>query len=104
MAVKVQTLPPVTVASAGTAVAVGSTAIAVTSLTIQAEDDNTGSLFIGDATVSSTNGLELVPGATAEITADSIGRGQSEEFYINEIYVNATTSGDTARAAAFRRR
>lgn len=104
MSVKVQTLSPVIVASAGTAVQVDSNETPVSSLILQAQDSNTGSLFVGDSTVTSTNGLEVVPGATIEITGDSFGRGQSNEIILSDIYVNATTSGDRARAAAFRQR
>jgi len=102
MAIKIQTLPNIT--GIGTAPQVNPNHIAVTSLTLQSEDDNTGDIYIGDSSVTVGTGLILVPGATAEITADGIGKGGADEFFIDEVYLISSTSANVVRAAAFRRR
>lgn len=103
MAIKLVTLPAVTLASA-TPTKVSNTHIAITSLTIQAEDSNTGNVYFGDDTVNSTDGFFIMPGNTAEITADSFGRGGTEELFLDEVYLYTDTAGNSVRLGAFRRR
>jgi hypothetical protein len=104
MAVKLTTISPLTLSLANTPTAVSANAIAVTSLTIQSDKNNTASIFVGDASVDVNSGMEIVPGETAEITADNVGRGGSEEFLISEVYIVTATTGQIVRAAAFTRR
>lgn len=102
MAIKVATLPVITVSSANTAVALHSTTLYATSITIQAEYTNVGNVAIGDSNVTALNGLELPPGDAAEITADNTKVG-SEEFDVSQIFVNSSTSGNKVRIAVFKR-
>lgn len=104
MAVKIVTLNPVTITTGGVAEQAGSAATPVTSMTLQAEDTNTGNVYIGGSNVTAANGQALTPGNTCEITADSIGRGSAEEFLINEVWINSSTSGNVVRIAVFQRR
>jgi hypothetical protein len=96
MAVKLLTAPVVTVSSAGTAVAIYSTQIPVTSVTIQALFTNVGKIYVGSSTVTSSTGLEIPAGDVITIDAP-MTRGHHEEFYLNEIYVNATVSNDAVK-------
>lgn len=102
MAVKIATLPVVTVVSSGTAVPVHPSLLYVTSITIQADYTNVGNIYVGDSTVTTLNGLEIPPGDAAEITADNSKAG-SEEFDISQIYINSSTTGNKAKIAVFRR-
>lgn len=103
MAIKLVTLPAVTLA-ASTATQVSTQHIAVTSLTIQAEDGNTGNVYFGDSSVNSTDSFFIMPGNTGEITADSMGRGGTDEFFLDEVYIYSDTGGNSVRLGAFRRR
>lgn len=101
--IKLSTLPPVTLASAGTATPVSTTSLRVTSLTIQSDKSNTASMYLGSDSVTVASGLEIVPGETAEVTADNVRAG-SEEFDVSEIYLITGTSGQMFRAGVFIRR
>ena len=105
MAIKLQTLPAVT--GIGTATAIspppGIDELRVTSLTLQAENGNTGSVYVGDEDVTTSTGLILDEGDAMVVTADMIG-SSSEEFMVNEVYVISATGTNTVRAACFRRR
>ena len=78
------------VTSAGTAEALSATSIPVVEVVIQAELDNTGNVYVGGSTVSSTSGVELEPGAS--LTFGNIQK--NEWFNLNEIYIDAATSSD----------
>ena len=100
MAIEIQTLPALT--GIGAATALGEH-IAVSSVTIQSQNDNVGSVYVGDSTVTISTGLIIDEGDATIITADMIG-SSSEEFYLDEIFVISATAGNTVRVAAFRRR
>jgi hypothetical protein len=59
-----------TIAAAGTAEALAASATPVSKAEVQADFDNTQSVFIGDSTVDSSNGIELIPGAA--ITLENV--------------------------------
>jgi len=103
MAVQLQTLDPVTVVSAGTAYPLSAVHTAVTSVTIQAEFTNVSKLVVGASNVSSANGVEVPPGDTALIMVPERGKA-SDEFFLDEIFITSTTSGDKARIVAWRRK
>lgn len=101
MAVKLVTLAAVT--GIGTAKAISTKHTAVTSLTIQSDNGNTGSVFVGDSSVTTGTGLIVDEGDVAVLTADNVGVG-SEEFFLDEIYVVSGTGSNTVRLAAYQRR
>lgn len=103
MALKLITLPAVTVATAGTAQTISSSRIASMTVLVQASKDNTGRIYVGDENVNSTNGNELDPGEAMEITPEEIG-GSSEEVIISDIFVDAQFDSDIARISFLGRR
>jgi len=102
VAIKIETLPVIT--GIGTAKKVSTDSIAVTSLTLQAEQDNVGDIYVGDSNVTISTGLIVAPGDATAITADTFGRGETEEFFINEVFVISITAANKVRAVVFRRR
>lgn len=75
----------ITVSTSGTRVPLaGSTA--VVAVVVQALSTNTGSIWIGDSTVTVSNGFELQPGQSTGIAIDNLSK----------VFVDATTNGDKA--------
>jgi hypothetical protein len=103
MAIKIATFPAVTLTS-GQATACYGSALALHTLTIQAEDNNTGNIYVGDETVSTTSGVIVPPGGSVDITASVLNQGRSEEFLISEVYCTTGTTGNKVRLIGFRRR
>lgn len=103
MAIRLETLPVITMSSSNVPVQLSSTATRVTSVTIQADRTNSASIYLGDSSVTTSTGMEIVPGETAEVTADNVRAG-SEEFLLSDLYLVSGTSGMIARAAVFRRK
>lgn len=95
------TLSVVTVAAAGTAVALGS--IECFSFVVQAETGNTGNVFIGDSTVDSTTGIILTPGSSINIGGDMMGQAGDFELSLANFYVDAATNGDKVRVFVLKR-
>lgn len=104
MATQLVTLPVATVAVANTAVRVytGSTPYFVTSVSLQAEFTNVGNIFIGDSSVTSSNGIIVPPGDVGQVSIDSRSN-QVEEFDLRDIWINSATSSNAARVIAMRR-
>lgn len=73
----------VTVTTAGTRVVLGSSQ-AILGVTVKANDDNTGSIWIGDSSVASGDGLELSPGDGVPIDMSNI----------NVLYIDSDEDGD----------
>lgn len=103
MALIIVTLSPVTVSSAGNAVQLSSSSIFTSSATIQADVDNSGNIYIGDSSVTSSNGIELKPGDVYEFSGDDI-RGIGEQIDLSDLYVDAATSNDSVRVTYFKRK
>jgi hypothetical protein len=74
------------VAVAGTAEALVSTTLWVTSATVRAKDTNTGNVFLGDETVDSSD-----PPLAAGQSVD-IAKGYA--FDLNQIFVDAAVNGE----------
>lgn len=75
----------ITVTTSGTRVALaGSTA--VVAVVVQALSTNTGSIWVGDASVTVSNGFELQPGQSTGIAIDNLSK----------VFVDASTNGDKA--------
>lgn len=77
-----------TVTTAGNAVQLnGGTSISVpdgASVAVRANSDNTGTVYIGDSTVSASTGFEKTPGDGVSINVEDV----------SSIYVDADNSGD----------
>ena len=63
---------------------------------ITAPAANTGSIYIGDANVSTTRGIEIAKGATFVLDAP-----QNELLDLGSIWVDAATSGDDFQVSYF---
>ena len=72
-----------TVTTAGTRVALGA-ATSMRAITVKALSTNTGIIYVGNATVASTNGLELLPGDTVNFNVDDIAK----------IYIDSSVNGE----------
>ena len=84
--------------TSGTRVQVSATEVTTTSVTFYAADANTGKVFIGDSSVSSTRFIAaLDAGESLNISADYYGTGQ--EFDLSDFYIDAATSGDDAHVS-----
>lgn len=104
MALKLKTLAPVTLSSSNTAYALSTTdEVPYVSITISADSTNTGSVYLGDDTVTPTNGQEIRPGEAALINTPIRPSG-SEEFHVTEIYVTTATAGSKVRIVGWRRK
>ncbi len=91
----------ITVTTAGTRVPLSATPKYVSYLAIKSPvTGNTGQIYVGGVTVSSTNGYPLQPSTatvSTEIVIHSAMLGmQGEEFDLSQIYLDATTNGNTA--------
>jgi len=90
MAVVLRTLAQRTVTAAGTEVQLtAATVNNVVKAWVTCPAANTGSIYIGDASVSTTRGIE-VPRATT-LVLDCFG---TELLDLNNMWVDAATSGD----------
>lgn len=103
MAIKLLTLPLVTITNSNTPYAIYGSAIPVTSVTLQADFTNSAKIVVGGSSVLPTTGVEIPPGDTATIEAPIIN-GRSEEILLSDIYVASSSGGQTVRAVAFGRK
>jgi hypothetical protein len=89
MSVKLVTYPQVTVATAGTEQRVVSAPVdKALKLFITAPAANTGSVFIGDSSVSSTRGITVIKGTTLELSLEG------EYIDVHNIWADVATNGD----------
>lgn len=85
-----------TVTTAGTREQLTTAERHMTSVVITAEIDNTGYVYVGDRTVSSTNCFALlVAGASVSIDALSLGLGDAK-IDLSEIWLDVSVSTDGA--------
>lgn len=101
--VKLITLDAVTVAVAGTRVQLSATNKLVYAVSVQSLRTNTGYQYLGDSSVSSTNGYEFGPSDVAEIEPPPGTSGGREPAQIDlaDIYVDSTTNGAEFRISAW---
>lgn len=71
------------VTTAGTAVALG-VSTAIQSITIKAKRANTGDIYVGDSTVTSTNGLVLTRGEAVSFDMDNLA----------DIFIDSSVNGE----------
>lgn len=74
----------VTVAASGSEQPLSGSSVPIRQVIVQALSTNTGSVWVGDSSVTTGNGFELQPGQATGIEIDNL----------NKVYVDATTSGD----------
>jgi len=74
----------VSVTTAGTAVALASSSVSISKVTIKANAGNTGDIFVGDSGVTSSNGLILAAGESVDVSIDDL----------NKVYIDSATNGD----------
>lgn len=98
--VKFKTLAEVTVVTAGTRVAISTSSLQVYSLSIQSLSTNTGSQYVGDSTVSSSNGMVFNPSDVAELDGPP-GAREPHQFDASTIYVDSSTNNAKFRVSAW---
>mgnify|MGYP001569389964 FL=1 len=76
--------------TAGTRVQISNTPRRCLSITFKARNGNTGSIYVGGSTVSSTNGVELRANEGKSYNFGAAGVSCS----INEFYVDTATNGN----------
>lgn len=100
MNVKLKTIQSVIVTKAGWRKRLSESPLRVFSVTVQSLRTNTGYQYIGDSTVTSSNGQEFAPEDVAEIEGPPAPRGQ-EEFDLQDIYVDSSTDAAEFRISAW---
>lgn len=90
------------VLAANTATAVTGSTMPSYSLIITAEASNSGSLYVGDSNVTTTNGIPIEPGNT--LTLATPERDRYTEIDLADIYIITGTSSNKARISYLRRR
>lgn len=84
-----------TVTTAGTAVALVASKTMVRGVMIQAETDNTGKIYVGDSSVSSSDcAVDLVAGNAVSLDAPNMGIGEAESFDLALVYIDSSVNGD----------
>lgn len=97
MAQKSTILSPVTVATAGTRVQITSSNLGASGIVFQAGPSNTGRVYIGDSTVSSSNGVSLGPGEIFAVSSQSLDGVMDAELILSDYWVDADVSGNSVR-------
>lgn len=100
MGVVLKTFPKVTAAVANTAVPLSNTPILVSAALVQSLTANTGTQYIGDSTVTTSNGVAFSPGEDAEVDGPPTSKGH-EQFDLSKIYVVATIANTEFRVLAW---
>lgn len=105
MSIKLFTAPQKTVTTAGTRVQVSTTDTVITSLVIQADPTNTGKIYVGDSSVSSTQAsAALAAGQAFTIDPDASGRSGQEEYVLSDFWIDSSVSGEKAYISYIKRR
>lgn len=103
MKVQLNSLARVTISTAGVPVQVSSTLIIdVVSVRVTADASNTGSVYIGGSTVTSTSGEELGPNEGLEVSGDDY-RSAAMTIDLTSIYVDTATNGNKVRVQYLKR-
>ncbi|UOF79086.1 hypothetical protein [Caudoviricetes sp.] len=77
-----------------------STSVKVYSVSIQSLSSNTGTQYVGDVTVTSSNGMAISPTDVAELDGP-VGAREPHQFDLTDIYVDSSTSGAKFRVSAW---
>jgi hypothetical protein len=94
MAQKSIILTPITIAAAGTRQRLTSTSTGIYAIIFQADDLNTGKIYVGDSSVSSSNGVSLAAGDVYVIEASDFG---DKELDLSDYYVDTATNGNVVK-------
>ena len=97
---KLKTLPAVTVATAGSEQPLASARTMVYAATVVSLSTNTGTQYLGDSTVTSSNGIPFSGGDTMEIESPSGARGV-DQFDLSKVYVDSSSNGAEFRIVAW---
>jgi len=92
MPTKLKQLAALTLTSGGTAEALSSTPIIVQSVLIIAAATNSGTVYVGDSDVTSTNGIPLAAEGHVRMTGPALGKGGASDLDLAQIYWDGTTS------------
>lgn len=97
MAMKLKTLGRVTVTTAGTEVPLtADTTLVAYKVLIKAKATNAGLVYIGDSTVTATNGFPLA--ATDSLIIDTVDYPKGmESVMLSDIYVDSANNGDSVQ-------
>jgi hypothetical protein len=94
----------VTVTTAGTRVQVSATATPVASVYFEGLHTNTGKIYVGDSTVSSTVYIvELDAKTGATIEGDQL-RGNTDELVLSDFWVDSSVNGEKVLVTYFAKR
>lgn len=104
MALKPVTIAEITVATAGVRQRVSTADLPIDSIVFQANSSNVGFIYVGDENTSATRGFELAAGDVVSFSPDQAGRSGSEEFYLNDWYLDTSNSGDKVKITYLSRR
>jgi len=104
MAIQLSTEDPIIIAASNVAQPIAAVSRPVTSVIVQADSGNSANVYVGDSTVTTSNGLEIPPGATVDATGDNVGRGGDDEMMSGDIFVISGTAGMKVRIAIFKRK
>lgn len=104
MALKLTQLGQVTVTSAGTRVQITATSTPTYYVTIQADPGNSGTIYVGDSSVSSTVcAAALSAGASIRIEGPKY-RNSTDEVVLSDIYVDASANSQKVNVGYLKNR
>ncbi len=98
MASSYVTVADVTVTTAGTRVPVSATATPIQSIIFQAHNTATGRMYIGDSSVSATQGVYITAGQTLTISAEAARNGGGE-LILSDFYVDSSVNGEKVKVS-----
>ena len=84
----------VTVTTAGTRVQVSTTDLFVKKIIVCGHAANTGHIYVGDVTVSSTVGLQLKLSHDPVVIGDLEISGKDDTFNLKNMYVDSSVNGE----------
>lgn len=103
MALKWNTLTAVATVTAGTRKALSATDVYAYAIRIQASKANTGKIYVGDSTVSSSNGQELEAGES--IVLNNFERPNNLlELNLADLYIDSSVNAEGVRIAYIKER
>lgn len=94
--IRVRTLANVNLTLAGTAQQVSTTPIYCASVIIQAHEDNTNDIFVGDSNVAVGRGFRLDAGESITFGNTDV-RGTTQEVDLSQIYFDGDTTNEDIR-------
>jgi len=89
------------VAAAATAEALSASTLLVAAYEIKADNSNTNQVYVGDSTVSSSNGYELDAGASHKYE-DLAGRNSATEVDLAKVFIDVDTNGEGVSVIYYR--